>query len=88
MKREVTLLIKEIHSSLLKRKSPLVETEIYFKIGDYYLSKGEYDIFIKYLKQGKEFAILRKEDKWIEKAEHEFKRYDSFVEAFKRDLMR
>ena len=63
MKREVTLLIKEIHSSLLKRKSTLVETEIYFRIGDYYVSKGKYDIYIEYFKQGKEIAIPRKENK-------------------------
>lgn len=84
---EATFLIKEIHSLLLKLKSPLVKTEIYFKIGDYFVSKGNYDMAIEYFKLGKDFAIQRKENKWIEKAEHEFKRYNSFVEDFKRDFL-
>ncbi len=85
---EATLLIKKIHSLLLNLKAPLVNTEIYFKIGDYYVSKGKYDISIEYFKHGKEIAIQRKETKWIEQGEYEIRRCNSFVEDFKRDLMR
>ena len=85
---EANLLIQDIHSLLLKLTSSLIKTEIYFRIADYYLSMGEYANLVQYLKKGREIAILRKEDIWIKKAEHEFKRYDAFVEDFKRDFMR
>lgn len=85
---ETTKFIKKIHSLLLALKSSPVKTEIYFKIGDYYVSKGKYDISIEYFKRSKEFAIQRKETKWIEKAEYEIRRYNSFIKDFKRGLMR
>jgi len=41
---------------------------------------------MKYFQQGREFAIQRKEDKWIEKADNELKRYNYFKLDFKRNI--
>ncbi len=81
---ESNKIIKEINSLLLEIKLASIKTEIYFNIGDLYVSNGKYDLAMKYFQQGREFAAQRKEDIWIKKANNEIKRYNSFIEDLRR----
>lgn len=88
MIKEAEQTIDEIYSLLLKLKPTSLKTEIYFNIGDSYVSRGIYDLAMKYFQQGREFAIKRKENNLVKRADHEIRRFNIFIEGFKLDALR
>lgn len=85
-----TNLIERAENYIAKffKVAPTLKTEDLFGIGSKLVEKGVYDTAKEIFQTVKDLAIERKEDEWIKKAEFEIKRYLTFVEDYKRDLMK